>query len=263
MYTEDEESPSGHEDTDTNVALDNQHGDGESPLRRSNRISRLPNQPKYKLSDYYDNMSSDDESKCSDDYAHGSDEEVFGGSDSDAESIHTATYISSGDDNEETQDSPVTKEVTVKVKLETNTSQGDLEESAPDGDHVEHEMEDETRGVGCDANSSNQDIHEGQDVQEGNDHRHADGQDQVDQQEEINSDDNDSNQDIEEVREVLQQEEHNGLNLLNGVIELLEDSDNEQQLQEQHGGMARENRNRDRGQTSLDYSFQFAVHKTD
>ena len=120
MYAEDEDSLPSKEDTDTNVALDTQHDAGESPLRRSNRISRLPNQPKYKVSDYYDNMSSDDESKCSDDYAHGSDEEVFGGSDSDAESIHTATYISSGDDNEETQDSPVTKEVTVKVKLEND-----------------------------------------------------------------------------------------------------------------------------------------------
>ena len=139
MYAEDENSLPRKDNTDTNVALDTQHDAGESPLRRSKRISHLPNQPKYKLSDYYRNMSCDELSKCSDDYAHGSEEEAFGGL-SDPESINTYTYISSGDDNDETHGSTVKKEPTVHVKMESNTSQGDLDESATRGDRVEQEL---------------------------------------------------------------------------------------------------------------------------
>lgn len=255
MYAEDENSLPRKDNTDTNVALDTQHDAGESPLRRSKRISHLPNQPKYKLSDYYRNMNCDELSKCSDDYAHGSEEDAFGGF-SDPESINTYTYISSGDDNDETHGSTVKKEPTVHVKMESNTSQGDLDESATRGDRVEQELVDETSEVDCDANASNQDVQQGQGNQEESSERHADGQGQEDNNNEVYEDGSSGNRDEDEVQEVIQQEELNGLNLL-------EENDNEQQLQEQHDCMERDNRNRERGQTSLDYSFQFAVHKTD
>lgn len=105
-------------------------------------------------------MSSDDHSKCRDDYAYGS-EEVFRDSDSEAASINTATYISGGDDNDEAQESTVKKEVMMKVMLESDTPQGNLEESSPGGDQLEDELVDETRDVDCDTTASNQDIQEG------------------------------------------------------------------------------------------------------
>lgn len=203
----------------------------QSEPRRSNRISQLDTKPSYTTKSYYRdlNLSDDDDedkSKYSDDYSHDNGDDVFGGSESDGASINSATYISSGD-----EDKPAPK---IKVEeVDANNDDDNANEHAQDNvDHIEQEHDED---VDLGPNQDDQHIGVINDQQQ----RHDDRVNEDEVEEHLPGDQQIDN---DEILDVAHAPQH--------------------QRQQMNGNMHGSN-NRADGQTTLDYSFQFTVHKTD